>query len=489
MIAPAHLWVPPRVGSYGDEAIDLARLAGRELDEEQCLAVDAQLSYGPGGTWVALETLVLEARQNGKTAGDLLPPVLFDLYLLPPDRIVWTAHLFKTARDAFNDFCACIEFSPELSKRTKHISYSHGEESIETTTGAKLEFLARSQGGGRGLGGKRVVLDEALILSATSMGALLPVLSARGDNVQVNYGSSAAKANSDHLHRLIRRGRAGGDPSLIHIEWKAPGSWVDPPCRLGRRCPHEVGTEGCALDDESLWPAANHILGRTRPNGTGITYSYVRAERRTLPPIEFGRERLGWEETPPGESQVIDMDAWVKRVDPDSVITGVAALSLDASPDLAWAAIGLTGRRPDGKRHRQVLEHAPGMGWLLGKAIEIDREIPNCGWAVDPTSPAGALVPEMEQAGLTVHTVAGRELSQACVNILNGAVDDSGYHLGQACLDQAWRDTVTVPMGDSVRFARVKSSGNICPVMVVTLSDHVERVHGGSTYDVAQSFW
>ena len=127
MIPPAHLWIPERAGSYGDEAVDLARIAGRELDEEQALAVDAILSYRKGGKWAALESAIIEARQNGKTGGVLLPVVLFDLFLLPPDRIVWTAHLFKTSRDAFTDFVQCIETAPELSRRVKKIAYANGD--------------------------------------------------------------------------------------------------------------------------------------------------------------------------------------------------------------------------------------------------------------------------------------------------------------------------------------------------------------------------
>lgn len=482
MIEPAYLWIPPRVGSYGDEAVDLARLAGRELDDEQCLAVDAFLSYGPGGRWAALESAILESRQNGKTAAVLLPVTLFDLYLLPPDRIVWTAHQFRTARDAFEDFCVCIEFSSELSRRTKHISYSHGEEFIETTQGARLEFLARSQGGGRGLGGKRTVLDEALILSSTAIGSLIPTLSARPDP-QINYGSSAPTSSPKgvHLHKLIQRGRPGGDPSLIYVEWRAPGSWSNPPCERGRDCPHTVGTEGCALDDESLWPLANHSIGRTRSNGTGITYEYVRAERRAMDadPIEFGRERLGWEEEPEDATCVIDLERWARWYDPQSAATGPVCFSLDVHPELTSAAIGMTGRRKDELLHWQVLEHRAGMSWAVGRAKELD-EVENVGWVVDPDSPAGALIAPMEKAGLTVHTVSGRDKAQACTSILNAASDGSGRHCGELdpALTQAWRDAKTVDVGDGVRFTRKKSSGDITPLMVVTLSDHGFRVHG-----------
>lgn len=476
MIPPAHLWMPPRVGSYGDEAVDLANLARppeRHLDAEQRLAVDALLSYGPGGRWVALESLIIEARQCGKTTNVLLPVTLFDLYLLPPDRIVWTAHLFRTARDAFDDFCACIEYSPELSRRTKHISYSHGEEYIETTAGAKLEFLARSQGGGRGLGGKRVVMDEALILSATTMGALLPVLSARGDP-QVNYGSSAAKKDSAHLHRLIKRGRKSGDPSLIFLEWKSPGGWASPPCELGRDCPHMVEAPGCALDDESLWPFAGHA------HGGRVSLEYIRAERRALPPEEFGRERMGWEEEAEDATCVIDLDKWATFYDLGSAATGPVCFALDVHPERWFAAIGMTGRRQDTLLHWQVLEHRPGMSWALGRALELDAEIANVGWVVDPDSPAGALITPMEKAGLVVHPISGREKAQACTSILNAAADGSGRHCGELdpALTQAWRDARTSDSGDGIKFVRKKSSGDISTLMVVTLSDHGFRVHG-----------
>lgn len=486
MINPAYLWIPPRVGSYGDEAVDLVRVARppeMAPDEEQCQAIDAMLSYGPGGRWVALEAAILESRQNGKTDEVLLPVTLFDLYLLPPDRIVWTAHLFRTARDSFDAFCACVAYSPELSRRTKKISYSHGEEYIETTAGAKLEFLARERGGGRGLGGKRVVFDEALILSASAMGALLPVLSAR-DDPQVNYGSSAAKRDSTQLHSIVRRGRKGGDPSLIYIEYRAAGSWSRPPCSRGIDCPHVVGTDGCALDDEARWLQANHAMRHNR-----ITVEYVRAERRALPPLEFGRERLGWEEEAEDESTVIDLETWARWFDPQTTAQGVVSLSLDVHPDLQWAAIGETGRRADGLRHWKVLVHGPGMGWLLEQAIRVNQR-KNCGWSVDPSSPAGALIPELENAGLVVHRVKAQEAAQACTSMLAAAVDGTGRHGGDLddALTQAWKDAATIPAGDSVRFGRKKSSGDITPLMVVTLSDHGFRVHEPAAYDLMKSF-
>lgn len=503
MIEPAHLWIPERRGSYGDEAVDLAATAGRELDDEQRLAVDALLSFGPGGGWVALESGIVEARQNGKSGGVLLPVVLFDLWLLPPDRIVWTAHRFRTSRDAFDDFCTCIETSAALSRRVKKISYSHDEESIELHSGAKLEFVARSNGGGRGLGGKRVVMDEALFLTAGEMGSLMPVLSARPDP-QITYGSSASKASSTHLHNLTKRGRKGGDPSLIWVEWCSPGSWEDPPCQLRRKCPHTADTPGCALDDETRWPRANHTIGKR------ITYAYVRSERRTLDPVEFGRERLGWHEVPAEQGRAIDLAAWASATDPESRRTGDVTVGVDLTPDQDFAAIGLFGLRADGREHMQLLDYRPGVDWVVPRLVEIREQLGPVGYAmgnatwkalkadlgkVDFALPDDRDEPERGD----VAVVAGGDMSAACGQMLAACrpvVDDDGEldhrwrHLGQADLNRAVASARTRVSADATVWSRKESGGDISPLVAVSNARWVFRAWAhliGEDYDVLDS--
>jgi hypothetical protein len=480
VISPAHLWVPPRVGSYGDEAADLAERAGRVLDEEQRLAVDAMLSYGPGGRWVAMESAIIEARQNGKTGGVLLPVTLFDLFLLQPDRIVWTAHLFRTARDAFDDFCTCIETAPELSRRVKNISYGHGEEFIElhrprnsdSTQGAKLEFLARSKGGGRGLGGKRVVMDEALFLMAAAMGALMPVLSARPDP-QINYGSSAALATSDHLHRLKDRGRAGNDPYLIWIEFCAPGGWVDPPCESGARCAHTPGTPGCALDDERMWPSANHTLGKR------ITIDYVRAERRALPPIEFGRERYGWHEIPVVGSAAIDIAQWAKLLDALSKRAADVAIAVDIAPQRDYAAIGLYGPRSDKLGHWQIVDYRPGTEWLPDRIVELRDGLDPIAIAMGRATYASLEV-ALEKLGIRrpenveepkrgdIAVLSAAEMTASTGQALDVVRQGGVRHLGQQPLDAAVAGAKTRETGDTVAWSRKDASADISPLVTVS---------------------
>lgn len=485
MIEPAHLWIPDRVGSYGDEAVDLAADAGKILDDEQKLGVDAMLSYGSGGRWVALEQAVIEPRQNGKSAGVLLPVTLFDLFLLPPDRIVWTAHLFKTSRELFDDFVACIETSAALSRRVKKIAYGHGEESIQLHNGAKLDFLARERGGGRGLGGKRVVMDEALILSSGAMGALMPTLSAREDP-QLTYGSSASKDTSTHLHNLSKRGRKGGDPSLIWVEWCAPGSWEEPPCAAGRKCLHIPDTAGCALDDEGNWRRANPALGRR------ITIEYVRSERRALDVREFGRERLGWHEIPVDEAAAIDLAGWAKSVDATSKRHGDVTLAVDIAPAQDSAAIGLFGMREDGLEHMQLLDLRPGTDWLVPRMMELRTVLDPVGWAMgrgtwaalkdellkhDFKRPEKRGGDEPEPARGDVAVVVGADMSACCGQMLNATrptVDDDGQHsyrirhLGQVELDQAVAAARIRETADAVVWSRKDSTANICPLFAVS---------------------
>lgn len=462
LVEPAHLWVPDRVGSYGDEAADLAALAGRELDAEQRLAVDAMLSYGPGGRWVALESAVVEARQNGKTSGVILPVVLFDLFLLGADRIVWTAHLFRTARDAFADVVACVDRAPELSGRVKKVTYANGEEAVELHSGARLEFLARSKGGGRGLGGKRLVMDEALFLSSESMGALIPTLSARPDP-QIMYGSSAGTIFSDHLRGLRDRGRAGGDPSLIWVEWCAPGGWADPPCVSGRTCTHVVGTDGCALDDEVLWLRANPALGRR------IKPEYVRAERRALPPAEFGRERLGWFDDP-ADGDALPLEAWRSCVDAGSVASGRPVFVVDASPGLRSAAIVAAAVNADGVPHVEVVEHHAGTDWVVERCRQLLAHDP-LAWVVDATGPVGALVPDLAVAGVEPTQMGVRDMGRACTALAAGAVGRAFRHLDDPILTRALVSASRRDVGDGLWvWSRRRSGGDICPLVAATLA-------------------
>jgi hypothetical protein len=479
LVEPQHLWVPPRRGSYGDEAADLIADCGRPLDPEQRADVDAQLSYGPGGRWVALESAIIEPRQNGKTGGELVPATLFDFFLLKPDRIVWTAHLFRTARDAFMDFVSLIYATAFLSRRVKKISYANGEESIELHSGAKLEFLARSKGGGRGLGGKRVVMDEALFLEADAMAALLPTLSARSitGDPHIMYASSAGLATSSHLRLLRDRGRRGGDPSLIWVERCASGSWEDPACEQGTECGHQVGTPGCALDNEKFWRQANHALDRR------ISVEYIRSERRALEPRDFGRERLGWWDDPALLLSVFRSGAWdlCGTVAPPP---NPAALGIASDLDQVWLSLGAAsnGEIPHVGSVLRIRTDQ-GRDTFVAEVKRIQDEH-QCAVAIDVKGPASFLVEDLVDADVDLTRTGLEDLMQACADMKSAveerAVTHGNYTDLNAAVDAAgWRT-----VGDRRVFAR--KNGDISMLEAVTLA--LWEASHDLDYDLMESF-
>ncbi len=350
-VRPTFEWSPDRDGSIGPQVASLCEQIGYVPDPEQRVGLD-MIFAERGGKSASFETAVVCSRQNLKT-GLFKMAALGWLFLTDQRLVVWSAHEFRTAQEAFGDLQALIGSSDFLSKRVARIRTGAGTEAIELKSGARLIFKARTNGGGRGLTGSKVILDEAFALRPYHMGALLPTLSAVPDP-QVLYGSSAGQATSDVLRSVRDRGRKGGDPSLSYLEWCDP----DPHGCVLADCDHELERPGCALDDETRWAASNPALGRR------ITIDYIRAERRALPPVEFARERLGWWDEPGGEP-VINLTVWGESLDEDSKITGRHVFGLDMPVDRATTCIGVAGENAAGKTHLEVVEEHRGSEWVI----------------------------------------------------------------------------------------------------------------------------
>jgi hypothetical protein len=447
-LTAAWLWSPPqgRRGDYGEEVAELAELYGRPLDAHQRESVDAITAYGAGGRWQTLEAGAIEPRQNGKTGGTMTAVTFADLFLAigGPDKIIWTAHLFKTAMEAFADHKRLIEGTPELSARVKRVCNRGGEESIELTDGSLLAYLARSKGGGRGLGGKRVVIDEALFWTPDQASALLPTLAAR-PSPQILYGSSACLADerSDYLRSLVARGRSGADPSLTWVEYCAPGSWDDPGCDQGAVCSHRPGVPGCVMDDVDLWREANRAMGEGR-----IALSTMRAFRRGMDPEAFGREFLGWHESGEGgHSSPVSEAAWSRCGDLTSAIEGRPVFGVAVSRDGRSAAIAAAGRRADGLQHVETVAYATGDVWVVDRAAELRASQRPRGWALDVKTAAAALLPALAEKRIRPSQIGTSECGQASASLLSkilaGTVRHRGAHdpdLQRAALGARRRD-------------------------------------------------
>ncbi len=402
---PLHYWVPAHEETYGNLAAGVAAQLGMPMDDEQRMILDAIYAEDEPGVPTCFEVGVVAPRQNLKTA-TLEIAALTDAFVLGVPLHVWTAHLFPTARKSFEHMVALIASSEDFRGRCEWPPRaSHGEESIQLLTGEKIEFHARSTGGGRGFAGvSKVTFDEALFLGAASMGALLPTLATRVD-AQVRYGSSAGLANSGALREIRDRGRRGGDPRLAYFEWGTPRA----DCAQGEQCSHQHGVaEGCALDREDLWAEANPALGRRIPLHT------MRSFRRAMPPEEFAREFLSWWDEPAGEvERPIRPEVWARAATADAAALTRVAFGVTVAADRSRTTIGVAGLRTDGRVQVEVVADGRGVDWApLWLAERVGRWDPV---AVVLDGTALPLQPSLAALDVLAQPTTTSERSQASV--------------------------------------------------------------------------
>lgn len=495
-VEPAYRSVPAFDRTLGPEVADLNRdIAGFGPDPEQAMCLDVIFALGDAGRSAAFEIAVIACRQNLKT-GLFKQAAIGWLFLTGERLVVWSAHEWDTVKEAFRDLEELITGSDTLRRRVKHIYRGNGDEAIELMSGARLIFKTRTKAGGRGLSGRKVILDEGFALQAAHMGALLPTLSAQPDP-QVLYGSSAGLAESAVLRGVRDRGRAGGDPRLAYLEWCAPAPAEA--CELGVKCPHSLTTKGCGCDDPANWGRANPAMGRR------ITVEYIAAERRALPPEEFGRERMGWWDDPAEDANPFPLDEWRRRVDAEAERPERPALAVAITRDRSMSALGSTGR-VDGLSHIDVLDHRPGTGWIIDRATELYDEVGACALVLDPAGPAGSLEKDLtakdEETGkapFSVKPEAGerrlviinaREYAQACGALVDDIVNDRLRHRNRPELNKAAEGARTRPLADAWAWSRKDGTVDISPLEAVTLARHGFAVHGqDKPVDPLENIW
>jgi phage terminase large subunit-like protein len=437
------------VSSAGDEAVDLARVAGLELDDWQQWTLRESLGERSDGSWAAFECAEIVGRQNGKNA-ILEARELAGVVLFGDDLITHTAHRADTTLEHFRRMEQYAEEFDEFGRLVKHISHKNGDESIELKGGRRIRFVSRARQPGRGFSGSVVVFDEALYLSPEAIGAIVPTLATR-KMAQVWYTSSAPKAESMVLHSVMARGRGEDpDPRLFYAEWgNEPG--IDP-------------------DDMDAIYRANPGMGKR------ITEEYVRAERRLMsgdPDLEseFMRERVGVaEQHESDENRPIPLARWSELIDGESAPTDASVrLALDAPPNRARASFAIAGKRQDGLTHVSTRFDVPPP--QMGELVTLAKQLTdghNTALILPPNSPAKAWKAELEAAGVPLDELTPAEYAEACGAIQAKVLDGAMRHRGQPDMDAAVGGLATRSSGDVDTWSRRSSKVNIAPFVAAT---------------------
>jgi hypothetical protein len=538
---PNILTHPPRIGTYGQEAVELAQRAGLDPDPWQSLVLDNMLGYRQDMTWAAFEVGLITGRQNGKD-GVLEARELWGLFLSPDDElIIHSAHLFDTSIRHFNRVLSLIEGCPDLdrylSAHRGRVARSHGEEGIEIyRDGAlrELRFRTRTKGGGRGWSCDCLILNEAMILEGVTVGAILPTLSAV-PNPQVIYAASAGNKESTALGRVRSRGlgaqtksgfRYATDPRLCFMEWSiTPCSEFCPPTcedhdqmpfRYDPKMPEDVRLRKLSRLAAS-YAKANPAWG-IRMGGLDSpekSWEHIESERRIMDQDQFEKERLGIGDYPVDSDSwlIINELAWKTACDVSSQPDTPLAFALDLSPDRKTGAIVVAGWNEGHKVHveitgRDVLDHRPAAGdaWMVPRMVELYKTwSPSC-IVIDKATQAGTLIKELKDllmaplhpadrkqtpgAGLTkeqvdellVHPTA-REYAHACGWFAGAVMPPRGQkptlvHRDQTGLTAAVAGACKRELADLWAWDRKTAVVDLTPLVAATNAAWGLREHG-----------
>lgn len=472
--------VPVYVSSAGADAIELARLAGLDLDPWEQYVLTGALGRRGDGKWSAFEVKLLVSRQNGK--GSILEArELAGLYLFKTDRLlIHTAHEHKTASEHYMRVWSLIQNTPDLDRRVARHSSAYGREFIALKPGptiilgsggrevirqesSRLLFIARTGNSGRGFTGDYINYDEDMKLSAGQVGSSLPALGAR-PNPQVWYTGSAGGKDSDQLAHVRRRGVAAASGErppgrLAFYEWSI--NWHEEYCDAG--C-----TEHDDPDTERAVAKANPAYNiRRMPDA-------IEAERDALTPEQFAREILGVGEYP------APLDGWL--VIPKKWFTATAdtadapprvtspVFAIEVAPDRSSAAIAVAGLRPDGLTGVQVVEHRDGTGWIPERARQIDDRWKPVAWVIDKRAATGTVIADLERAGFKLEFLTANDVAHASGQLYDAMRDDTVRHYGQAAFKSALAAADKRNLGESWAFDRMNSAVDQSPLMAVAFA-------------------
>lgn len=477
LVRPDWFTSVPWSETLGPEVSELCAMTGYTPYPEQAFLLDHIFALDPKdpNRSAAFEAVVVAARQQLKT-GLLKQACLGWLFVSEVPLVVWSAHEFATAVEAQMDLLALIEGTPDLAHEISKVSVAAGANAILLRNGSRVIFRARTSGGGRGLTGDRIILDEAYALRPEHLGALLPTL-IRAPDAQIVYGSSAGMLKSDELRRIRDRGRAGSD-RMVYAEWGSERR----DCAM-EFCSHRFGVEGCALDDPELLNRAAFVSARMGQMNT------IRALRQSLSPQEFGREILVWWEDPATDTG-LGLEGWdALRLD-EAERPANACFAIDVSADHAWSAIVCAGEVGDRMQVQVterdgVVDHRPGMDWLPARIAELRESQGDVSFAFAGGSAVEAIVPELEADGVQLVRVPRRDVLAACGLFLEQATSGKLAHLGQDDLTEAVMSAKRKQVGESAFSWTIGGLADLAPLYAASLA--IWQV--ASAEDVSANVW
>lgn len=330
------------IAEYSDglDAVKILSIAGLTVDTWQSNVLEDWLGRDDE-VWSAPTCGLSVPRQNGKTL-DTCGRMASGM-LMYSEWIIYTAHLQKTATETFMELKSIFE-SPKLIKKVKEIKSALGREQIILNNGARVQFVARTRNGGRGLHGDCLIFDEAQELTTEQQASFLPALAASKNPQTIYLGTPPDENCTGNVFENIRaRAISGESQNTAWTEYSVS----------------EIGN----VKDRERWYATNPALG------IRIRETTIESECEQMDADTFARERLGWwsERKVEEVDYAIKAELWDKCVSDEPKPEGKTAYGVKFAADGSEVCLCGAVIKPDGTaRISQIERKSAGNGirWL-----------------------------------------------------------------------------------------------------------------------------
>lgn len=419
---------------------------------------DVALEYDPASRRMRYREVVLVVpRQQGKTTLLLAAMVHRALGFGRDQQIAYTAQSRNDARKKWEDEHLKILGRSRFRKGYRERK-TNGNEAVLWRNGSVHGLMASTEKSGHGPTLDLGIIDEAFAQPDNRLEQAYKPAMITKPAAQMWVVSTAGKsaAKSPFLWAKVERGRAkvdaGASSRTAYFEWSLPDE-------LDRADPEN-------------WRLCMPAIGHT------IDIDDVAADFETMEPAEFDRAYLcRW--NPMSRESIIGDEHWAAGLVDRFALRDPVSFGLDATPDRAWAAIGAAGDLADGRVGVEIVAHAQGMDWIVDKVVElVERHHPKA-VVIDPRSPVGSKIKELEQRGVTVTLADTREHVAACGDFFDDATSRIRVgeaevprlaHLAQPVLDAAVAGAERRNVGDAWLWGRRQSSVDVTPLVAVTLA-------------------
>lgn len=457
-----------RANSWRDVA-DLSARAGVVLDGWQELILESSMGERSDATWAAKRVGISVPRQNGKSQL-LVSRALAGALLFGERKIVISAHQQDTARESFGKLLEIIEADANGWLRSRirpgGIMQAINRESVKFTTGATIQFKARTQSGGRGFSSDCLMLDEAQRLDRRAWVSINSTMSAMPNPQVWLLGTPPTPEDKGEVFGSVRQAAISGlSTASAWLEWAA-----DP-------------------DADDFDPASEYTRWSANPAwNVRINHEIVQGEFESYTAEEFAQDRLGiWGEALRTDG-VISPPQWSGCLAPDAEITSRPTVAIDVSPMLTHTGIVAAGKTADGRVGVEVtsdgetlIDYREGTEW----AVELLTRNRAHVWMA-AGSAAETLADRLVAGGCRVDVMSRTDYAKACVNFAAMVAQKRLVHRGQSELDKH----VTVGAKRSAdeglwTWGRIKSSSDITLLVAATVA--AGALHSTPEYDVLKT--